>query len=136
MNIRNYTDKDYVQVKQILKESRLYDSTVDRPIILKRKIKESPGSILVAEKDHAVIGVVYYMYDAWYSTIYHLAIHPKFRKKGVGSLLLKEAEKHIKKHGGTYTTLNVLENEKHILPFYRKRKWGLFSKTYSLWKRL
>ena len=84
--------------------------------VLKEKEKyENPAIELVAIEDNQVVGLIDIEYEVEERTvcsrgvglggmIWHVAVHPDYRRRGIGSQLLYEAEKIAKEKG-----LNRLE---------------------------
>ena len=81
-------------------------------------------TFLVAEVDGKVVGTVVSTYDVQFSHIHHLAVHPDYQNRGIGSLLLSEIERRLKARGclGLLITVNKRNPRyEEILKFYRKR---------------
>ena len=113
MVIRNYDDEDFPQVEELLKKSGIYWSSYDRRDILKKKIENDPESIIVAEDDGNVIGIIFFVYDPWSSYILHLAVDAEHRKKGIGRVLVEEAilGTKLKKADELYLEVRCSNNE-------------------------
>lgn len=60
--------------------------------------------------------------------IISLAVHPKFRRKGVGSILLEEALKSMKNEGISLVKLEVNENNNSAINFYKKHGFKILRK--------
>lgn len=87
-------------------------------IIRIRKGKELIGQLVIKTGiDHLENGNTYPLLEAW---IYCFAIKPEYRKQGLGSKLLKRAEKYIKEN----CSCNCIklhaqkEFENKLIPFY------------------
>lgn len=124
--IRSYKPSDYKKVKELLILCNLFDKSYDTP---KKFAKKKPkGSIIVAVDNSKVVGFVLFTWDGWDSSIYRLSVHPDYRKRGIGTKLLEEAEKRLKRLGADVTSLRVHVNNKEALEFFRKRRyrgeWG------------
>jgi len=84
--------------------------------VLKEKEKyDNPSIELVAVEEEQIVGILDIEYEAKEGTvcsrgtglggmIWHIAVHPDFRRRGIGTLLLKKAEQLSKEKG-----LNRLE---------------------------
>jgi len=59
----------------------------------------------------------------------YMAIDPKYSKKGIGSLILKELEKKAKEKGADYIILNAREN---AVDFYKKHGYKIVEKAHTL----
>lgn len=61
--------------------------------------------------------------------IRYMAIEEKYRRKGIGSLILKELEKRAKETGAEYIILNAREK---AVNFYKKHVYKTVKRTYTL----
>ena len=74
---------------------------------IERYLKRNSGTCFLAlSKDSAgdepqVIGVILTGHDGRRAIIHHLCVHPSYRRQGIASQLVKEAEKALKKEGIT-----------------------------------
>lgn len=136
MIIRFYKDADFLELEQVLKADGVYYLPLDKRDIFKKKIEHDPESILIAEEEGKIIGTVFIIYDPWNAFIYHLDVHPDYRKKGVGTKLMEKAEEILKKRGMARPTLFVEEDNAKVIDFYKKRGWFVLYKVFCLEKNL
>lgn len=126
MLIKSYKPADYEQLKQLLVTCELFDKSYDTKEKLKNKKPE--GSIIVAEDNGKIVGCIFFTWDGWDSSLYRLAVHPDYRKHGLGTKLLEEAENRLKHLGADVASLRVHVNNKEAKEFFRKRgysgNWG------------
>ena len=61
--------------------------------------------------------------------IRYMAIEKKYRRKGIGSLILKELEKRAKETCAEYIILNAREK---AVNFYKKHGYKIVKRTYTL----
>ena len=59
----------------------------------------SPGALLVAADDGAIVGSVIAGWDGWRGTLYRLAVAPTHRRRGIATQLVAEAERHLRTQG-------------------------------------
>lgn len=97
-------------------------------------MKMNPKSCLTLTKDDAIIGAVLGTFNGKRGWIYHLAIHPNFHSFGYGSLLLKKAEKELKKKGAKRVFLGVSFKNLKVLPFYEKSGYSVVNDALWLGK--
>lgn len=57
------------------------------------------GVVLVAELDGRVVGSVVATFDGWRAYVYHLAVEPSLRRRGLGQDLIEEAERYLRTSG-------------------------------------
>jgi len=90
-------------------------------------LSRDPDGFFVAEIDGTVVGFV--ASDAnWFSfaefkkigEIHEIFVHPKWRRKGIGSTLLLKAMNYIKSRGRDKVELWVGNNNLGAIKFYKK----------------
>ncbi len=119
--LRNYLPSDYLAVKKNLEEGDLFYDKTDTPEALQRKIERDPESIIVAEEEGEVVGNVFLVEDGWMPWIFRLAVRQDYQERGIGSLLMDEAERRLKARG--YGLIGLFVNESHpdVQEWYQKR---------------
>jgi ribosomal protein S18 acetylase RimI-like enzyme len=59
-------------------------------------ITQGPSTcLLVAMEDRQVAGTVVVSFDGWRAFLYHVAVHPSYRGRGLARSLMREAEDRI-----------------------------------------
>jgi ribosomal protein S18 acetylase RimI-like enzyme len=135
--VRPYVDADYEQVKLNLEEADIFDSGMDTREILKEKVKQNPGSILVAQIDNNVVGNVYIIDDAWFSGIFRLAVRKEHRGGDVGRILMQKAEQYLKDKGHSEVMIFVNDKYDRLINWYKKQGYQhTDNKFKALWKKL
>ena len=120
MNIVLYNNTDHRE-QVILLWNRVFDYQTARNLpglVIDKKIEVGDGLFFVAISEAKVIGTVMAGYDGHRGWIYSLAVAEDFRGRGIGSALLKHAEKELTRRGCIKINLQVLGNNENILPFY------------------
>ena len=97
MNIRECKKEEVADVIELLKCCGLYYEPCDSVENISNKIDHDKESILVAEIDGKIVGMIFLIRDPWASLTYHLCVHEDYRRRGIGKSLLLEAENRIKK---------------------------------------
>ena len=103
----------------ILKQGGLFNPATDNQRTLSRIVKKYPGTVLVAEQNKKVIGTISVQLGR-VPMLFRLATLKENRQQGVGSLLLKEAEKRIKKAGYKESYLLAENRNSRLQGFYSK----------------
>lgn len=57
------------------------------------------NTVLVAEENGAIVGAGVATYDGWRAYIYHVAVAPDQRQRGIARALMAEAEQHLVRQG-------------------------------------
>ena len=70
---------------------------------------ESLAAVLVAEVDQRIVGSLIATFDGWRGNMYRIAVHPDYRRRGIGRALVKEGERCLAKRGVKRITALVEE---------------------------
>jgi ribosomal protein S18 acetylase RimI-like enzyme len=88
-----------------------------------KKLQRDPDLFLVAESGGRIIGAVLGGFDGRRGMVYHLAVDVSFREKGVGTELMTELERRMKRKGCIRTYLLVTRDNSDAIRFYESQKW-------------
>jgi ribosomal protein S18 acetylase RimI-like enzyme len=98
-----------------------YESPHNAPqFVIDKKLALGDGLIFVAEAGGAVVGSVMAGYDGHRGWIYSLAVLPEYRRRGVGSRLMRHAEEQLKLLGCPKINLQIMQGNEAVEAFYRK----------------
>src|SRR3989344_260088 len=112
-----YSNSDYNPVREILELGDLFWDVSDSEENFNRKIKESPESILVAVEGKKVVGVGMVVLD-FIPLLFRLAVHPDYRGRGIGKLLLERREQIVKKNGYNHVSLLIADSNTELQKRY------------------
>jgi ribosomal protein S18 acetylase RimI-like enzyme len=90
---------------------------------LDKKIQRDPDLFLVAEVNGQIIGSVLGGFDGRRGMVYHLAVMDSYRKNGIGTLLMNELEKRMKRKGCIRSYLLVTHDNLDAIRFYENMGW-------------
>jgi ribosomal protein S18 acetylase RimI-like enzyme len=93
-------------------------SPSDTPEQIEHKLERDPDLFLVAEEEGRVIGAVLGGYDGRRGIVYHLAVRPERRNKGVGRSLMQELETRLRAKGCIKYYLLVTRDNPEAVVFY------------------
>lgn len=132
MQIRHYNSKDEAGWLRCRVLSFLDTAYFDN-VLKEKETYENPAIELVAVEGSQIVGLLDIEYEIEERTvcsrgnglggmIWHVAVHPDFRRRGIGGLLLDEAEKIAQKND-----LNRLEawtrDDDWVTEWYRKNRF-------------
>ena len=86
-------------------------STPDTAQGLAQLLERSPGALLVADADGAVVGVVIAAWDGWRGNMYRLAVDPAHRRRGIALALVRAGEARLAEYGARRITALVAHEE-------------------------
>ncbi len=101
--IRPVTIEDYDAIFELWNSSeqtrRALNPVDDSREGIGRYLKRNPDTCFAAVSEGKIAGVVLSGHDGRRGLIHHMCVHPDFRRKGVASRLIAEAEKALQKEG-------------------------------------
>ena len=83
-----------------------------------RNTIKSPASVLIAETDSRIVGSLIATFDGWRGNMYRIAVHPDYRRRGIGRALVKEGEKCLVGQGAKRITALVEEKYPGAIAFW------------------
>ena len=113
-----------------------YETPHNEPsLVIDRKLAVNDGLFLVALNGREVVGTILAGYDGHRGWIYSLAVRPELRRQGVGSFMLKAAERKLNALGCVKINLQIAEGNEGVEPFYLQNGY-VVEKRISMGKRL
>ncbi|WP_202385926.1 GNAT family acetyltransferase [Alteraurantiacibacter aestuarii] len=120
-SIRTYQDGDFDGVRAIWEEAFPGDPARNRAeFAIPAKLKVQPELLLIAEADGEIIGTAMAGYDGHRGWLYAVAVSQSARRKGIGSMLIAEAERRLAAMGCGKVNLQVRATNHATAQFYRK----------------
>lgn len=136
ITIRKFEERDTLDVL-ILWGEELYDPAPHNSpgISLQQKLSVDPDLLLVAIENDEVVGTVMGGWDGHRGWIYSMAVRPSHRRRGIGTLLIKEMESRLRELGCLKVNLQVRKTNQEVIAFYQSLGFKIEDHT-SLGKRL
>ncbi len=102
----------------------------DTPQEIYKKQQRDPDLFLVAESQGQVIGAVMGGYDGRRGLVYHLAVDPGCRQRGLGAALMEELEVRLRQKGCRKCYLLVTRENRTAIAFYERHGWEHMDLVY------
>lgn len=97
--LRPATADDIAAILEFWTEATAEPSSTDDAAGIADLLAHSPGALLVAVDDGAIVGSVIAGWDGWRGTLYRLAVAPSHRRHGIATALVGDAERRLRRHG-------------------------------------
>ena len=98
-----------------------YESAHNAPeFVIDKKLVVGDGLLFVAEAEGKVVGSIMAGYDGHRGWIYALAVLPEYRRRGLGSRLVRHAEQQLRALGCPKINLQIMKGNESVESFYRK----------------
>jgi ribosomal protein S18 acetylase RimI-like enzyme len=95
----------------------------DTPEEIQKKLQRDPDLFLIAEVEGRIAGAVMGGYDGRRGMIYHLAVEPAYRLRGIGVALMDELERRLRQKGCLKCYLLVTHDNLGAQMFYEAHGW-------------
>jgi len=100
-------------------------TSTDSADALHALLRHDPGALMVADAGGEVVGSVIAGWDGWRGSIYRLAVAPAYRRGGLGSRLLREAEHRLAGLGVRRMHAIVVGEDSRAVAFWESTDWEL-----------
>ena len=119
--IRQYKDTtDRIQVVELWRNVFGYETAHNEPnLAISKKIATNDGLFFVAVENTDVVGTIMAGYDGHRGWLYSVAVDPKIRLNGLGSSLVRHAEKALTDLGCMKVKLQLLATNEATATFYK-----------------
>jgi ribosomal protein S18 acetylase RimI-like enzyme len=136
MYIREFSwPGDYGAIIKLWQAAGLHNPSVDGLADLREAAQRNPGLFLVAvDPEFGIVGSVIGAFDGRRAYLYHVAVHPDFRREGYGTELIREVEKRIWALGARKLRFMVHKDNLSAQAFYRTLGFELDSFAVSMSK--
>lgn len=133
MQIRPYAEPDEAAVLALWEDAGIARPWLDLRAEIPEKLRRDPQLFLVAVEnvgpgaptagargDERIVGAVMGAYDGRRGWLYHLAVAPDRQRLGIGSALVRAAERAMAEIGVAKVNLQVRAENAAVIGFYAK----------------
>jgi ribosomal protein S18 acetylase RimI-like enzyme len=124
------------EVVELWKSVFGYETAHNDPrLSIARKVAVGDELFFVAVADGVLVGTIMAGYDGHRGWMYSLAVAPGHRQQGIGSQLVKHAERALAGKGCVKINLQILEGNEGVVKFYEALGF-VVEKRISMGKRV
>jgi ribosomal protein S18 acetylase RimI-like enzyme len=110
---------DIPSVLVLWRAAEAIPSATDTEDALMRLVERDPDSLLLAEGGGRTIGSLIVAWDGWRGSFYRLAVHPDWRRRGIGTTLVRTGEDRLRSLGVERLTAIVANDEPLSVAFWK-----------------
>lgn len=122
-----YRDRQHrAQVAALWQQAFGYDTPHNRPeLAIDKKLAVDDGLFFVATDKTAVIGTLMAGYDGHRGWLYSVAVHPDYRRQGLGASLVRHGEQALIALGCLKINLQINLGNDTVVGFYEALGYGV-----------
>jgi ribosomal protein S18 acetylase RimI-like enzyme len=106
-SIRQCRPEEAEAVLELWRQAEATPGVTDNAADIRRAISESRANVLVAEVEGQLVASIIGTFDGWRGNIYRLAVHPRYRRRGIARALVAEIERRLARQGAKRITALV-----------------------------
>jgi ribosomal protein S18 acetylase RimI-like enzyme len=126
LRVRPFLDSDQASVVALWSQVFPDDPPRNEPrAVIDRKLRVQRELFLVGEFVGDLVGTVIAGFDGYRGWVYHLAVHPDFRRRGFGRALMHEAEARLKALGCPKLNLQIRSSNAEVIAFYEQLGYSI-----------
>jgi ribosomal protein S18 acetylase RimI-like enzyme len=126
LSVRTFTPADRAEVERLWTRVFADDPPTNAPrVMIDNKLRVQPDLFLVAAANNALVGTVMAGFDGVRGWIYHLAVSPEYRRRGIATALVRAAESRLARMGCPKVNLQVRATNQDVVAFYRRLGYGV-----------
>lgn len=99
------------------------------------KLRVQPELFLIAERGGSIVGTAMAGYDGHRGWVYYVAVHPDYRRQGIGTRLMREVETGLIALGCPKLNLQIRAENNEVQAFYDSLGYEV-EERISMGKRL
>jgi ribosomal protein S18 acetylase RimI-like enzyme len=136
MDVRSYRTSDFDQIRHLWEAAFPNDPPWNRAeITIPEKLAAQPELLLVAEDEGEIVGTAIAGYDGHRGWLYSVAVSSSHQHRGIGTALVREAERRLKAMDCGKVNLQVRSSNEAVIGFYRRLGYDVEDRV-SLGKRI
>jgi ribosomal protein S18 acetylase RimI-like enzyme len=110
--IRSAGEAELPSVLALWRAAESLPSVTDTEDALIGLLGRDSDSLILAEAEGKIVGSVIVAWDGWRGSFYRLAVHPRWRRRGIATALIIAGEKRLQGLGAIRVTAIVASQER------------------------
>lgn len=136
LRIRYASEADSSSILALWVAAEAEETVTDDEQALRDLLRHAPESLLLAEHDDWVVGTLIVGWDGWRGSFYRLAVHPDWRRRGIGRQLVARGESQLDRLGARRIALVAVGSDPRAVPFWKAVGYEAQSDRQRLVKNL
>lgn len=125
MKIEKFQMQNYSEVLELWKKAGIEVGSSDTKEEIAVILSQNPELFIIGKEQEKIIAVVIGAFDGRRGYIHHLAVHPKYQKKGYGKSILDDLIERFRKKRVHKIHLFIQKQNKDVIDFYSKQGWEI-----------
>jgi ribosomal protein S18 acetylase RimI-like enzyme len=117
--IRGAKGEDFPSLLSLWRLAEAHPTATDDSDALGLLLERDPEALRLVEADGDVVGSLIVGWDGWRGSLYRLAVHPDWRRRGIAAALVRDAEEHLRELGAVRMTAIVVDEDVEAAAFWR-----------------
>jgi ribosomal protein S18 acetylase RimI-like enzyme len=126
------TEEEFIELTELDRNAPAHN---DPAADIESKLKIQPELFYVAVTDGHLVGTAMSGFDGHRGWVYYVAVHPDYRRKGIGSALMKKIETTLIEIGCPKLNLQIRADNAQVKSFYKSLGYTV-EERISMGKRL
>lgn len=111
MRIRCARAEDIAPLLELWRRAGATPTAGENVPALERLLAHDPQALLVAEADGRAVGSLIAAWNGWRASLYRLVVEPDWRRRGVATALVRDAERRLCERGALRVDAIVTAHE-------------------------
>jgi ribosomal protein S18 acetylase RimI-like enzyme len=117
-SIRVGTPGDFRGLLELWSTSGAQPTRTDAVEPLRKLLAADPEALIVADASGEVVGSLIAAWNGWRGSFYRLAVHPKHRRRGLATLLVRHGETRLRERGAVRLDAVVASDDAAAMSFW------------------
>lgn len=117
--IRNASSEDFPSLLSLWRLAEAHPTATDDSDGLEQLLARDRDALRLVEAEGDVVGSLIVGWDGWRGSLYRLAVHPDWRRRGIAAALVRDAEERLRGLGAVRMTAIVVDEDVEAAAFWR-----------------